>query len=211
METLTQLLNSISNFVWGPIILALLLGTGVYLMVGLLFLPIRQLPAAFSLLWRGRKSNDLDDGEISPFNALMTSLAATIGTGNIAGVATAIFLGGPGAIFWMWITALVGMATKYAEAVLAVKYREVDENGAYVGGPMYYIKNGLGKNWQWLAFLFSLFGAIAAFGIGNTIQANSVADALSSTLGVPAWQTGVVMAVIVYAVLVGGIKRIGNV
>jgi amino acid carrier protein len=146
-----------------------------------------------------------------PFNALMTSLAATIGTGNIAGVATAIFLGGPGAIFWMWITALVGMATKYAEAVLAVKYREVDENGAYVGGPMYYIKNGLGKNWQWLAFLFSLFGAIAAFGIGNTIQANSVADALSSTLGVPAWQTGVVMAVIVYAVLVGGIKRIGNV
>jgi AGCS family alanine or glycine:cation symporter len=211
METLTQLLNSISSFVWGPIILALLLGTGVYLMAGLLFLPVRQLPEAFLLLWRGRKSNDLDDGEISPFNALMTSLAATIGTGNIAGVATAIFLGGPGAIFWMWITALVGMATKYAEAVLAVNYREVDENGAYVGGPMYYIKNGLGKNWQWLAFLFAFFGAIAAFGIGNTIQANSVADALSSTLGIPAWQTGLVMAVIVYAVLVGGIKRIGSV
>ncbi|PHS71848.1 MAG: sodium:alanine symporter family protein [Cycloclasticus sp.] len=211
METLTQLLNSISSFVWGPVILALLLGTGIYLMVGLLFMPIRQLGTAFSLLWRGRKSNDLDDGEISPFNALMTSLAATIGTGNIAGVATAIFLGGPGAIFWMWITALVGMATKYAEAVLAVNFREVDENGAYVGGPMYYIKNGLGDNWRWLAFAFSMFGAVAAFGIGNTIQANSVADALGSTFNIPAWQTGLVMAVIVYAVLVGGIKRIGKV
>lgn len=211
METLTQLLNTISSFVWGPVILVLLLGTGFYLMAGLLFMPIRRLPEAFSLLWRGRKSSDLDDGEISPFNALMTSLAATIGTGNIAGVATAIFLGGPGAIFWMWVTALVGMATKYAEAVLAVKYREVDENGAYVGGPMYYIKNGLGENWQWLAFLFAAFGSVAAFGIGNTIQANSVADALSSTLNIPAWQTGIAMAVIVYAVLVGGIKRIGQV
>ena len=211
METLTQLLNSISGFVWGPVILTLLFGTGIYLMVGLLFMPLRHLPTAFSLLWRGRKSSELDKGEITPFNALMTSLAATIGTGNIAGVATAIFLGGPGAIFWMWITALVGMATKYAEAVLAVNFREKDENGAYVGGPMYYIKNGLGKNWQWLAFLFSTFGAIAAFGIGNTIQANSVADALNSTLNIPAWQTGIVMAVIVYAVLVGGIKRIGQV
>lgn len=211
METLTQLLSSISSFVWGPVILALLLGTGLYLMLGLFFLPIRKLPQAFSLLWRGRKSNVLDDGEISPFSALMTSLAATIGTGNIAGVATAIFLGGPGAIFWMWVTALVGMATKYAEAVLAVKYREVDENGAYVGGPMYYIKNGLGKNWHWLAFLFSCFGAVAAFGIGNTIQANSVADALNSTLNIPAWATGLVMAIIVYVVLIGGIKRIGSV
>ena len=207
METLTQLLNSISHFVWGPVILVLLLGTGMYLMTGLRLLPIRQLPAAFSLLWCGRRSKD--KGDISPFNALMTSLAATIGTGNIAGVATAIFLGGPGAIFWMWLTALVGMATKYAEAVLAVKYREVDERGAYVGGPMYYIKNGLGQRWQWLGLLFSIFGAIAAFGIGNTIQANSVADALNSTLGIATWQTGTVMAVVVYAVLVGGIKRIG--
>ncbi|MGB0239058.1 MAG: alanine/glycine:cation symporter family protein [Cycloclasticus sp.] len=207
METLTQLLNSISHFVWGPVILVLLLGTGMYLMAGLSLLPIRQLPAAFSLLWRGRRSKD--KGDISPFNALMTSLAATIGTGNIAGVATAIFLGGPGAVFWMWLTALVGMATKYAEAVLAVKYREVDERGACVGGPMYYIKNGLGQRWQWLGLLFSIFGAIAAFGIGNTIQANSVADALNSTLGIATWQTGTVMAVVVYAVLVGGIKRIG--
>lgn len=211
METLTQQLNAISSFVWGPVILVLLLGVGLYLMIGLVFMPIRQIPAAFALLWRGRQGNVLADGEISPFSALMTSLAATIGTGNIAGVATAIFLGGPGAIFWMWMTALVGMATKYAEAVLAVNYREVDENGAYVGGPMYYIKNGLGKNWQWLGFLFALFGAVAAFGIGNTIQANSVADAMSSTLNIPNWLTGISMAVIVYAVLVGGIKRIGQV
>ena len=211
METLTQLLSSISSFVWGPVILTLLLGTGLYLMVGLAFLPLRQLMNTFSLLWRGRESNELDDGEISPFTALMTSLAATIGTGNIAGVATAIFLGGPGAIFWMWMTALVGMATKYAEAVLAVKYREVDKHGAYVGGPMYYIKNGLGAKWHWLAIAFALFGAIAAFGIGNTIQANSVADVLNSTLDIPPWLTGFVMAAIVYVVLIGGIKRIGNV
>jgi len=211
METLTQLLNSISSFVWGPVILALLLGTGVYLMLGLLFMPLRQVWPAFLLLWRGRHSDDLDEGEITPFNALMTSLAATIGTGNIAGVATAIFLGGPGAIFWMWITALVGMATKYAEAVLAVNYREVNEQGAYVGGPMYYIKNGLGEGWHWLAYLFALLGALAAFGIGNTIQANSVADALGKTFNIPAWQTGLVMALLVYGVLVGGIKRIGRV
>ncbi len=211
MEIFIHWLNAVDAIVWGPVVLTLLLGTGLYLMVGLLFLPIRRLPFAFSLLWRGRQVSHLDKGEISPFNALMTSLAATIGTGNIAGVATAIFLGGPGAIFWMWVTALVGMATKYAEAVLAVNYREQDEKGAYVGGPMYYIKNGLGKKWQWLAFSFALLGSVAAFGIGNTIQANSVADVLEATLGVPAWQTGLFMAVLVYAVLVGGVRRIGSV
>lgn len=141
----------------------------------------------------------------------MTALAATIGTGNIAGVATAIFLGGPGAVFWMWMTALVGMATKYAEAVLAVRYREVDELGNHVGGPMYYIKNGLGENWRWLGFLFALFGTVAAFGIGNTIQANSVADAASSSLGVPTWVTGAVFAVLTALVIIGGIRWIGEV
>ncbi|MBV1951116.1 MAG: sodium:alanine symporter family protein [Cycloclasticus sp.] len=211
MEIFIHWLKAADAIVWGPVVLTLLLGTGLYLMLGLAFLPLRRLPFAFSLLWRGRQVSHLEKGEISPFNALMTSLAATIGTGNIAGVATAIFLGGPGAIFWMWITALVGMATKYAEAVLAVNYREQDEKGAYVGGPMYYIKNGLGEKWQWLAFLFALFGSVAAFGIGNTIQANSVADALEATLGVPAWQTGLVMAVLVCAVLVGGVRRIGSV
>jgi len=211
METITQILSMISSFVWGPVMLTLLLGTGLYLMLGLFFLPIRTLPTAFALLWSGRQAGNNEKGEISPFNALMTALAATIGTGNIAGVATAIFLGGPGAIFWMWMTALVGMATKYAEAVLAVRYREIDENGAFVGGPMYYIKNGLGEHWQWLGFIFALFGALAAFGIGNTIQANSVADALNSTFNIPAWVTGLAMAFIVYAVLMGGIQRIAQV
>lgn len=211
METLSELLNQVSGFVWGPVMLMLILGTGLFLMLGLAFFPIRKLLPSFVLMWKSRSGSESEKGEISPFNALMTSLAATIGTGNIAGVATAIFLGGPGAIFWMWITALVGMATKYAEAVLAVNYREVDANGAYVGGPMYYIKNGLGEKWKWLAVAFSVFGAIAAFGIGNTIQANSVADALNAVFEIPAWLTGTVMALIVYAVLVGGIKRIGQV
>jgi AGCS family alanine or glycine:cation symporter len=154
---------------------------------------------------------EADTGEISPFNALMTALSATIGTGNIAGVATAIFLGGPGALFWMWCTALVGLATKYAEAVCAVRYREVDELGNHVGGPMYYIKNGLSKKWLWLAPLFAGFGALAGFGIGNTVQANSVAAVINSSFGVPAWLTGLVMMVLVGAVLIGGIKRIAQV
>jgi AGCS family alanine or glycine:cation symporter len=153
----------------------------------------------------------MGEGDITPFNALMTSLSATIGTGNIAGVGTAIAIGGPGAVFWMWCTALVGMATKYAEAVLAVKYREVDEKGNHVGGPMYYIKNGLGENWKWLGALFALFGALAGFGIGNMVQANSVADAMEANLGVPFWLSGMVMAALVFLVLIGGIKRIAEV
>ena len=211
MEAISQGLNTLSGVVWGPLMLVLLLGTGLYLTAGLKLMPVRKLGPAFVLLWRGRRAGDRDQGEISPFSALMTALSATIGTGNIAGVATAIFLGGPGAIFWMWMTALVGMATKYGEAVLAVRYREVDEAGAYVGGPMYYIRNGLGEHWRWLAFAFALFGALAAFGIGNTIQANSVAHALHSTFNLPAWLTGVVMAALVFAVLIGGIKRIAEV
>jgi AGCS family alanine or glycine:cation symporter len=141
----------------------------------------------------------------------MTSLSATIGTGNIAGVATAIFLGGPGALFWMWCTALVGMATKYAEAVLAVKYREVDADGKHIGGPMFYIKNGLKSRWAWLGTCFAIFGAIAAFGIGNTIQAISVADAINSTFAVPHVVTGLIMAVLTAMVLIGGIQRIARV
>jgi AGCS family alanine or glycine:cation symporter len=141
----------------------------------------------------------------------MTSLSATIGTGNIAGVATAIFLGGPGALFWMWCTALVGMATKYAEAVLAVKYREVDRNGLHIGGPMFYIKNGLKPHWGWLGTCFAVFGALAGFGIGNTIQANSVADVINSTFAVPHIVTGIIIAILAALVLVGGIKRIASV
>jgi len=161
------------------------------------------------MLWQGRKSEA--EGDITPFNALMTSLSATIGTGNIAGVATAIFLGGPGALFWMWCTALVGMATKYAEAVCAVHYRETDEAGNHVGGPMYYIKNGLTSRWTWLGTLFAFFGSIAGFGIGNMVQANSVADVLQSSFNVPFWATGITLAILVGLVLIGGIRWIAEV
>ena len=207
MQAISSFLNTISGVIWGPVMLVLLLGTGVFLTIGLKAMPWRQLTSSFQLLWRGRSSNE--KGDITPFQALMTALAATIGTGNIAGVATAIFLGGPGAIFWMWITALVGMATKYSEALLAVKYREVDERGRYVGGPMYYIKNGLGDSWKWLGIAFALFGMIAAFGIGNMVQANSVADAMSSAFDIPDWVTGGVMMILTAVVILGGIKRIG--
>ncbi len=207
MEALTSLLNSLSNFIWGPIMLALLLGVGVYLTIGLKLMPWRKIFYGFKLLISGKA--DKDQGDISPFQALMTALSATIGTGNIAGVATAIVLGGPGAIFWMWITALFGMATKYGEAVLAVKYREVDANGKYVGGPMYYIKNGLGENWKWLGFLFALFGTVAAFGIGNMVQSNSVADALNTNFNIDPLLTGIILSILVALVILGGIKRIG--
>jgi len=178
-------------------------------MVGLSFMPLRRIRYSFKLLWQGREKQG--EGDIAPFNALMTSLSATIGTGNIAGVATAIFLGGPGALFWMWCTALVGMATKYAEAVLAVKYREVDSSGRHIGGPMYYIKNGLKSRWAWLGTCFAVFGAVAGFGIGNTIQANSVADVIHDTFAVPHLVTGIIIAVLAAMVLIGGIKRIANV
>ena len=200
----------LNGLVWGWPMLVAILGTGVFLTMGLRFMPILRLGTGFRMLWRGRHA-ETEEGDISPFNALMTSLAATIGTGNIAGVATAIFLGGPGALFWMWCTALVGMATKYAEAVCAVQFRETDAHGRYVGGPMYYIKNGLSKNWAWLGIAFALFGAIAGFGIGNTVQANSVADAINAQFGVPELVTGAVMMVLVGLVLIGGIKWIAEV
>ncbi|WP_244328120.1 sodium:alanine symporter family protein, partial [Roseibium sp. RKSG952] len=189
--------------------LVLILGAGFFLQVGLKFMPIMRIGTGFSLLFKGREGQG--EGQISPFNALMTSLSATIGTGNIAGVATAVFLGGPGALFWMWMTALVGMATKYAEAVCAVKYREQDELGNFVGGPMYYIKNGLGAKWAWLGVAFALFGAIAAFGIGNGVQANGVAQVLESNFGLNTSVTGVVLMVLTAAVILGGITRIGAV
>lgn len=214
MEQLNTWLSAIEGFLWGPPLLILLLGTGAYLTIGLKFMPIRCLGQGFRMLLQGASHDQKGEGEITPFQALMTALAATIGTGNIAGVATAIFLGGPGAVFWMWITALVGMASKYAEAVLAVEYREKDARGVYVGGPMYYIKNGLGKNWAWLGTVFAAFGAIAAFGIGNTVQSNSVARAIATVepgLAVPYWVTGLVMATLLFVVIIGGIRRIAKV
>ncbi len=209
MQTFEETLNRLSEFIWGPPMLALLLGIGVYLTIGLKAMPWRRLFTAFRLLWRGRQA--ADHGDITPFQALMTALSATIGTGNIAGVATAIALGGPGAIFWMWLTALFGMATKYGEAVLAVRFREEDRLGKHVGGPMYYIKNGLGKNWRWLGFLFALFGMLASFGIGNMVQANSVADAVDSIFSIPDWATGMVLTLLTGVVILGGIQRIAEV
>jgi AGCS family alanine or glycine:cation symporter len=170
---------------------------------------ITRIPYAFKQLLKGRKASG--EGEISPFNALMTALSSTVGTGNIAGVATAIGIGGPGALFWMWCTALVGMATKYAEAVLAVNYRETDAAGKKVGGPMYYIKNGLGKRWKPLAFLFALFGALAGFGLANTVQSNTVSQVLFNNFQIPTVASGLVMALLVGLVLLGGIQRIAQV
>jgi AGCS family alanine or glycine:cation symporter len=210
METITNLVGQINGIVWGPLMLVIILGTGVFLQAGLKLVPIRRLGFGFALLWKGREKGS-SEGEISPFDALMTSLSATIGTGNIAGVATAIFLGGPGALFWMWITAIVGMATKYAEAVLAVRFREVDELGNHVGGPMYYIKNGLGKKWTWLAVTFAVFGAVAGFGIGNTVQSNSVASVMTENFGISPIVTGIILFVLTGAVILGGIQRIGAV
>lgn len=213
MEALASFIAAINSQVWGVPMLVMILGVGFFLTVGLKFMPIVKLGAGFRLLWAGRipeKEEDIQ-GEISPFNALMTSLSATIGTGNIAGVATAIFLGGPGALFWMWCTALVGMATKYAEAVCAVKYRETDEDGNHVGGPMYYIKNGLSHKWAWLGTAFAIFGSIAGFGIGNTVQSNSVAAAVDSSFGIPPMVSGFIMMILVGLVLMGGIKRIADV
>lgn len=210
MEAISSILGSVSSFVWGPVMLVFLLGVGVYLTLGLRAIPWRKLGTAMAYMWRSRKDKTAD-GEITGFQALMTAMSATVGTGNIAGVATAIAIGGPGALFWMWITALFGMATKYSEAVLAVKYREVDDKGNNVGGPMYYIRNGMGKNWGWLAFMFALFGMLAGLGIGNSIQSNSVALAVRDSFNIPTWVTGLTLALLAGAVILGGIKRIGTV
>ena len=211
MEFITNLVNQLNGLVWGPPMLVLILGTGLFLMLRLKFMPLAKIGAGFRLMWQGLQKDDQSSGEISPFQALMTCLAATVGTGNIAGVATAIFLGGPGALFWMWCTALVGMATKYCEVVLAVHYREKDERGEHVGGPMYAIKNGLGQKWLWLGTAFAIFGGLAGFGIGNMVQVNSMAHALEDTFAIPTWITGLVTMAVVGLVILGGIRRIGKV
>ncbi|GAB1266268.1 sodium:alanine symporter family protein [Aurantivibrio infirmus] len=209
MATFESVLGMLNGFAWGPWMLALILGTGCVLMVLLKAIPLRKIFYGFKQLALGGKSRG--EGDITPFQALMTSLSATIGTGNIAGVATAIGLGGPGALFWMWCSALVGMATKYSEAVCAVHFRETDEDGMHIGGPMYYIKNGLGKNWIWLGTLFAVFGSLAGFGIGNAVQAHSVAEAMGVAFGIPKVVVGFVLAILVGLVLIGGIKSIAKV
>ncbi len=210
MNLVASFLKDFSNIITGPVLLVLLPLVGIYLTIGLRFMPWRRIAQGFAALWQGRKVVG-NEGDITPFQALMTALCATIGTGNIAGVGTAVVSGGPGAVFWMWIIAFFGMATKYAEAVLAVRYRETDERGMHVGGPMYYIKNGLGRHWHWLGFLFALFGMLAAFGIGNTIQSNSVAQAVHSNFKIAPWITGLGIAALAGAVIIGGIRRIGKV
>ena len=211
MELIQQIVTWLNGMVWGPAMLILILGTGFFLMAMLKGMPLLKLALGFKLMWGGREKGDQSTGDVSPFQALMTCLSATVGTGNIAGVATAIFLGGPGALFWMWCTALVGMATKYSEIVLAVHFREKDEKGEYIGGPMYAIKNGLGKRWAWLGFAFALFGGFAGFGIGNMVQANSMAEVLESTFHIERWITGLVTTIIVAIVVLGGIQRIAKV
>lgn len=209
METLDAIVSKINAFAWGPPMLILLVGTGVWLTINLRGLQFTKLGHALYLALIKRKEEGDAPGDITHFQALMTAMAATVGTGNIAGVATAIAIGGPGALFWMWITGLVGMATKYAEAILAVKYREVDENGEMCGGPMYYISKGL--NMPWLGTMFAVFASIAAFGIGNMVQANSVADAVEATFHIPFWVTGVTLMALSAIVILGGIKSIAKV
>ncbi len=206
---MVDFIKTLNGIVWGAPMLGLLAITGLYLTLGLKGYTFFNLKKAFGFLWKDRNSSG--EGDISGFNALMTSLSATIGTGNIAGVATAIALGGPGAIFWMWLIAILGMATKYAEGVLAVHFREKNANGDHVGGPMYYIKNGLGDNFRWLAATFALFGMLAGFGIGNGVQVNSVADVMHSSFNIPELWTGIAVAVLVALVLLGGIRSISEV
>ena len=209
---LKDLLQNISDFIWGPPLLILLVGTGVYLTLRLRLLQIFKLPLALKYVF-GKDEEENDEGaegDVSSFGALCTALSATIGTGNIVGVATAVKAGGPGALFWMWIAAFFGMATKYAEGVLAIKYRKVDENGNMAGGPMYYIQNGLGL--KWLAKIFAVLGiGVAFFGIGTFGQVKSISDAASITFKVPLILTAVIVTVLVALVTLGGIKRISRV
>lgn len=208
----SEILGAVNNFVWGPVMLVLLVGTGVFLTVRLRFLPWRNLGYALRAVFQKTEKSG-GSGDITPFQSLMTALAATIGTGNIVGVATAMVSGGPGALVWMWISALFGLSTKYAESVLAVKYRETNAAGEMAGGPMYAMKNGFSVKWlgKTLAFLFALFAVLASFGIGNLTQANSIAGAVKNTFGLPAWVTGAVLTVFALIVLVGGIKSIARV
>lgn len=207
-----MILQKISDFVWGPPLLILLVGTGIYLTFRLKLLQIFKLPLALKYVF-GKDEEQFDDdaeGDVSSFGALCTALSATIGTGNIVGVATAVATGGPGALFWMWIAAFFGMATKYAEGVLAIKYREVDENGQMAGGPMYYIQNGLGM--KWLAKIFAVLGiGVAFFGIGTFGQVKSISDAAALSFNIPTAVTAIIVTILVALVTLGGIQRISKV
>ena len=217
MEKFTAVVSSvnaaINNFAWGPVMLLLLVGTGIYLSIRTGFLQATRfgyvMRNTLGTLFTGKKSDN--GSNLSPFQAVSTALAGTVGTGNIAGVTGAIFVGGPGAVFWMWVSAFFGMCTKYAEIALAMKYRVRDDKGVYHGGPMYYIENGLGKNWKWLAVVFCVLGGLASFGIGNIAQSTEIAGALESLFGMNKLVSGILLAALVGVVLIGGVKRIGQV
>ena len=212
LPTIESVLAAISTVVWSEFFLIPILAcTGFYLTLGLRGLQFRFFLESIKVLWRTRRVKSTEHGDISSIQALMTALSATVGIGNIVGVAAAIQLGGKGAVFWMWVVALLGMATKFSEAVLAVKFREVDNHGYRIGGPMYYIKNGLKSRWAFLATAFAVFGTIAAFGIGNTVQSNAVAEVLQQYFRIPPSFTGFFLALLASLVLIGGIKRIGQV
>ena len=223
LSTIEAVNNVVNNFIWGVPAMICIIGVGLYLSIRTNFLQIRKFPYAMKVtLGRMMKKKEASDGALTPFQAVCTALAATVGTGNVAGVAGAIAIGGPGAVFWMWISALLGMCTKFAEVTLAVHFRETNSQGDLVGGPMYYIKNGLGKKWHFLAYLFAAFGVLAVFGTGNATQVNTITTSIDSALSsfhmLPADAVnlvnliiGVALAIIIALILIGGIKRIGNV
>ena len=222
-ETISSINNALNSFIWGVPAMVCIIGVGLYLSIRTGFVQIRKFPYALkNTLGKIFNKSSASDGALTPFQAVCTALAATIGTGNIAGVAGAIAIGGPGAVFWMWISALLGMCTKFSEVVLAVFYRERNVKGEYIGGPMYYIKNGLGKNWMWLAYLYAFFGTCAVFGTGNATQVNTIVAALDSALlnyGAVSQSSlevlnliiGIVISLVVLLILFGGVKRIGTV
>ena len=223
LQTIEAVNSAVNNFIWGVPAMICIIGVGLYLSIRTHFLQIRKFPYAIkTTIGRVFRKREASDGAMTPFQAVCTALAATVGTGNIAGVAGAIAIGGPGAVFWMWISAILGMCTKFSEVTLAVHFRETNAQGELVGGPMYYIKNGLGKNWRWLAALFSLFGVLTVFGTGNATQVNTITTAINSALlnynliSEDAVSTsnliiGIIIAVLVASVLLGGVKRIGHV
>ena len=213
LKIVTDVNGAINNFVWGPIMLVLLVGTGVYLTCRTGWIQVRW----FGYIMKNtvgslfRKKQTKDGGNLTPFQAVTTALAGTVGTGNIAGVTGAIFAGGPGAVFWMWVSAFFGMCTKYSEIALAMKFRDTDAKGVHKGGPMYYIENGLGKSWKWLAVIFAILGGLASFGIGNIAQSSEIASAMNGLFGIDNLVAGIILTVVVAVVVIGGVQRIGQV
>lgn len=223
LQLIERINTAVNNFVWGVPAMVCIIGVGLYLSLSTGFIQLRKFPYAMKCtLGRMFKKREASDGALTPFQAVCTALAATVGTGNIAGVAGAIAIGGPGAVFWMWVSALLGMCTKFTEVTLAVHFREKNKDGDWVGGPMYYIKNGLGKNWMWLAYTFCIFGIFTVFGTGNATQVNTITTAINSALinfnilnpdfvKTSSLIIGIVITLLVALILLGGIKRIGNV